>query len=73
MPVPKNGEHGRELADKINETAAPHDRVSGVALRERVRAVTTEKNLSGRNDQIETDGPDDSEQSTGTKKEVAST
>ncbi|MBM9529549.1 hypothetical protein JWG42_05200 [Desulfoprunum benzoelyticum] len=60
------------LADKINETAAPGDRVSGVALRQRVIGSTTEKNLCVRNEQIEQpDGAEDSEQSTGTKKEVA--
>jgi len=42
---------------EINEGAAPQDRVSGEALRNRVRGVTTEKNLSGRNDQINHDPP----------------
>jgi hypothetical protein len=42
----------RELAESINETAAPQDRVTEEALRERARAKTTDKNLFGRNDQI---------------------
>lgn len=42
----------RELAAQVNEGAAPQDRVSEQAIRERVRAATTDKNLSGRSDQI---------------------
>jgi len=47
----------RALADRINETAAPQDRVTGDQLRDRVRNKVTERNLSGRNAQI--DSPED--------------
>lgn len=42
----------KALADKINNGAAPQDVVSADALRERVRAKTTDRNLSGCNTQI---------------------
>jgi len=42
----------RVLADKINETAAPMDKVSGESLRGRVRQKENDRNLSGHNDQI---------------------
>lgn len=42
----------RALSKKVNEGAAPEDRVSGEALRQKVIGKTTDKNLSVRNEQI---------------------
>lgn len=42
----------RHLADRINEDAAPGDRVSGEALRNKVRQKEQDRNLYGHNDQI---------------------
>lgn len=42
----------RELAGRINEGAAPLDRVNGNQLRQRVIGQTTDKNLSVRSEQI---------------------
>jgi len=57
--IQKKSNNTRFLAGRLNEDAAPGDRVSGEALRNKVRQKEHDRNFYGHNDQINTPQPED--------------